>query len=31
MRDKVLEILKTSEKALDTIEITNYLGFKEVN
>ena len=31
MREKVLEILKQSEKALDSIEITNYLGFKEVN
>ena len=31
MREKVLEILKNSEKALDTIEITNNLGFKEVN
>ena len=31
MREKVLEILKNSEKALDSIEITNTLGFKEVN
>ena len=31
MREMVLEILKNSEKALDTIEITNSLGFKEVN
>ena len=31
MRESVLEILKNSEKALDTIEITNALGFKEVN